>query len=83
MNPNSQFSAEDPLADQIRMEPQEFEQPEPDVCPSCGDEDCDGRCELQDEQPYDGWEGCWPGDRSGMDDFEDFNQNEAMDYCDE
>ncbi len=25
----------------------------------------------------------WPGDGSGMDDFEDFNQNEVSDYRDE
>jgi hypothetical protein len=25
----------------------------------------------------------WPGDGSGMDDFEDMNQNEAMDYTNE
>lgn len=31
-------------------------------------------------QPYDGWEGCWPGDGSGMDDFEDYNQMEGNDY---
>ncbi len=84
MNPNSQFSAEDPLADQIRMEAQELE-PDfvPDVCPTCGAEDCDGRCEEQDEKPYDGWEGCWPGDGSGMDDLADFNQAEADDYMGE
>ncbi|NBR06940.1 MAG: hypothetical protein EBT92_14355 [Planctomycetes bacterium] len=25
----------------------------------------------------------WPGDGSGMDDFADYNQNEAMDYSNE
>jgi len=28
---------------------------------------------------YDGWEACWPGDGSGMDDFADYNQNEGRD----
>lgn len=32
---------------------------------------------------YDGWGGCWAGDGSGMDDLADYNQNEAMDYCNE
>jgi hypothetical protein len=36
-----------------------------------------------DEQPYDGFEGNFPGDGSGMDDLADFNQNEANDYRDE
>jgi hypothetical protein len=36
-----------------------------------------------EELPYDGWEGCWPGDGSGMDDLADFNANEAYDYMDE
>jgi hypothetical protein len=31
-------------------------------------------------QPYDGWEGCWPGDGSGMDDLADMHANEANDY---
>tara|TARA_Y100000310_G_scaffold284932_1_gene308028 strand:+ start:434 stop:769 length:336 start_codon:yes stop_codon:yes gene_type:complete len=30
-------------------------------------------------EPYDGWEGCWPGDGSGMDDFADYNANEGCD----
>jgi len=29
-------------------------------------------------RPYDG--GGWPGDGSGTDDFEDYNQSEASDY---
>jgi hypothetical protein len=34
-------------------------------------------CKEQDEQtPYNGYEGHWPGDGSGMDDFADYNQNE-------
>tara|TARA_Y100000310_G_C20080855_1_gene533757 strand:- start:156 stop:332 length:177 start_codon:yes stop_codon:yes gene_type:complete len=33
-----------------------------------------------EEQPYDGWGGCWPGDGSGMDDLADFNQMEGYDY---
>ena len=32
------------------------------------------------ERAYDGWEGCWPGDGSGMDDLADFNQMEGNDY---
>ena len=37
--------------------------------------------EVQPEeaQPFDGWEGCWPGDGSGMDDLADFNQQEGCD----
>lgn len=35
------------------------------------------------EKPYDGFEGQWPGDGSGMDDLADYNQMEAMDYMDE
>jgi hypothetical protein len=31
-----------------------------------------------EEQPYDG--GGWPGDGSGLSDFDDYNQNEAADY---
>jgi hypothetical protein len=31
-----------------------------------------------EELPYDG--GGWPGDGSGMDDFEDYNQNEGWDF---
>ena len=34
-------------------------------------------------QPYDGWEGCWPGDGSGMDDLADLHANEGNDYYDE
>lgn len=33
-----------------------------------------------DEQPYDGSEGQWAGDGSGMDDLADMNANEAYDY---
>jgi hypothetical protein len=32
------------------------------------------------EQPYDGWEGSWAGDGSGMDDLADFNTMEGCDY---
>tara|TARA_R100000152_G_C6703789_1_gene132727 strand:- start:517 stop:726 length:210 start_codon:yes stop_codon:yes gene_type:complete len=31
------------------------------------------------QEAYDGWGGCWPGDGSGMDDFEDWNQQEGWD----
>lgn len=31
-------------------------------------------------RPYDGFEGCWAGDGSGMDDYADYNQNEGLDY---
>ena len=34
----------------------------------------------EEQQPYGGWEGCWPGDGSGMDDLADFNQMEGYDY---
>ena len=33
----------------------------------------------EEVQPFDGWEGCWPGDGSGMDDLADFNQMEGDD----
>ena len=36
--------------------------------------------EVQPEEAYDGFEGCWPGDGSGMDDLADFNQMEGNDY---
>ena len=31
--------------------------------------------------PYDGFEGCWPGDGSGMDDLADYNAMEGGDIC--
>ena len=34
----------------------------------------------EEQQPYGGWEGCWAGDGSGMDDLADFNQMEGYDY---
>jgi hypothetical protein len=30
-------------------------------------------------QPYDGWEGCWPGDGSGLDDLADLGEQEGWD----
>lgn len=30
-------------------------------------------------QPYDGWEGHWPGDGSGMDDLTDLGEQEGWD----
>ena len=33
----------------------------------------------EEAQPFDGFGGCWPGDGSGMDDFEDWNQQEGRD----
>jgi hypothetical protein len=33
-----------------------------------------------ESQPYDGWEGSWAGDGSGMDDLADFNSMEGYDY---
>jgi len=36
--------------------------------------------EVQPEEVYGGFEGCWPGDGSGMDDLADFNQMEGNDY---
>lgn len=45
----------------------------------------DKQNEEQDDKygmsrPYDGYEGCWPGDGSGMDDFADYNAMEGGDY---
>ncbi len=37
-------------------------------------------CARPAPQPYDGFEGCWPGDGSGMDDLADMHANEANDY---
>ena len=34
-----------------------------------------------DSEPYDGWEGRWGGDGSGMDDLADYNANEVDDYA--
>jgi hypothetical protein len=34
----------------------------------------------EDEKPYGGWEGHWAGDGSGLSDFDDYNQNEGMDW---
>ena len=31
-------------------------------------------------QPYDGGEGCWPGDGSGMDDLADLHASEGGDW---
>jgi len=45
------------------------------ICDSCL------RRGSPEEQPYDGWEGCWGGDGSGMDDLADYNANEADDYA--
>ena len=49
----------------------------------CEDAPCCGCCpssqEVYDQQPYGGWEGCWAGDGSGMDDLADFNAMEGMD----
>jgi hypothetical protein len=39
--------------------------------------------QLIEQQMYDGCEGQWPGDGSGMDDLADMNANEANDYADE
>lgn len=39
--------------------------------------------EIADVKPYDDFEGRWPGDGSGMDDFADFNAREADDYIGE
>ena len=36
--------------------------------------------QSEEAQPYGGWEGCWSGDGSGMDDLADFNQMEGNDY---
>lgn len=49
-------------------------------CEEVCEDDRYGTSRSEDcEQPYDG--GGWAGDGSGTDDFEDYNQNEAMDYC--
>jgi len=35
---------------------------------------------VDDVEPYDGFDGCWPGDGSGMDDLADYNAMEGCDY---
>jgi len=45
----------------------------------CEDAPCCGCCPSSQEA-YDGWEGSWPGDGSGMDDLADFNAMEGDDY---
>jgi hypothetical protein len=35
-----------------------------------------------ENKPYDGWEGCWPGDGSGLDDLADLHANEGCNYGD-
>lgn len=36
--------------------------------------------EPANEDAYDGWQGCWPGDGSGMDDLADMHANEGGDW---
>jgi hypothetical protein len=33
-----------------------------------------------EQRPYDGWEGCWEGDGSGMNDLADMMANEGGDW---
>ena len=42
-------------------------------------EDHDRECREDEDYEHQGW----PGDGSGEDDFADYNQNEADDYCNE
>ena len=66
-----------------------------DPSPRCEDAPCCGCCDeatvggyaaalelayTPEPEPYDGWEGCWAGDGSGMDDLADYNQMEGDDY---
>jgi len=55
-----------------------------DSSPRCEDAPCCGCCpssqEAHDPQPYDGWEGSWAGDGSGLDDLADYNAMEGDDY---
>ena len=54
-----------------------------DSSPRCEDAPCCGCCpssqETYDPQPYDGWEGSWAGDGSGLDDLADYNAMEGGD----
>jgi hypothetical protein len=34
----------------------------------------------QEPEPYDGYEGQWPGDGSGLDDLGDMNEQEGRDF---
>ena len=53
----------------------------------CEDATCCGCCGGEPELHTDAFNDIemvgWPGDGSGTDDFEDFNQNEADDYLNE
>lgn len=60
------------------------------IAPTCEEyysDDKYGTSRPDDNKPhhrpvhaYDGWEGNWPGDGSGMDDFADYNAMEGGDY---
>ena len=50
----------------------------PTVNEAHNEDDQYGVSRPQEDKPYDGWEGHWAGDGSGMDDFADYNQNEAI-----
>jgi hypothetical protein len=53
------------------------------IAPTCEEhygDDKHGTSRPDNDKPYGGWEGNWPGDGSGMDDFADYNANEGGDY---
>lgn len=87
---NEALSPEDPMSEFAKVDPREME-PVMDedqlfACPRCGAPEEECLCNRKDEpdaQLYDGYEGQWPGDGSGMDDFADYNAAEADDYMNE
>jgi len=52
-----------------------------DIDPQCEEQYGTYASEPANEDAYE--HRGWPGDGSGVDDFQDYNQNEADDYCNE
>ena len=67
--PNADLDKSHALRDMIQVQPEEINWAgQGCIQPDTG------------ERAFDGWEGCWPGDGSGMDDLADYNQMEGYDY---
>ena len=66
--------ASDPTPDSTRVHERCEDAP---CCGCCGPDTVGGY--APEPEPYDGWEGCWAGDGSGMDDLADFNAMEGYD----
>ena len=53
------------------------------IAPTCEEhygDDKYGTSRPDNDKPYGGYEGHWPGNGSGMNDFADYNANEGGDY---